>query len=204
MLTARQKLNVTALGFAVVTMAGLLSGCGTQSASNVTNTTNSTSPSVANSANSAVREGNSIIVGAAGYLGQANLKKFEQAAAQHPNDVKALIQAGAAAHVNQDDAKAIQYYKQAIKVDPKSAEAYTNLGNIYLRDKNNPKAALPYYQQAVKADSTYGYGWYNLLFTEGKLGQTTLEKQGIVKAMQQVSPSDPAYSLLKTLKSSLH
>lgn len=80
-----------------------------------------------------------------------------------------ILDASLAAH-NGHDTLVIQYYKKVIAIDPKNGTALTAIGNIYLRDKNDPKSALPYYQKATSVDPKYGYGRYNLAYTEQKLG----------------------------------
>lgn len=46
------------------------------------------------------------------------------------------------------------YYKKAIQMDPKAANAYNNLGAIYLRKKQFD-AAIPLFHEAVKLDKNY-------------------------------------------------
>lgn len=45
---------------------------------------------------------------------------------------------------------AIDSLNRAIQLDPDNADAYNNLGSIYLKYKNNINEALSYYQSAIK------------------------------------------------------
>ncbi len=53
------------------------------------------------------------------------------------------------------------YYKKAIQMDPKAANAYNNLGAIYLR-KRQFEAAIPLFHEAVKLDKNYADPFGNL------------------------------------------
>lgn len=50
---------------------------------------------------------------------------------------------------NKDFERALEYTNKAIKIQPKSVEAYVMLGDIYLADKS-PKLALSSYREALK------------------------------------------------------
>ena len=139
-----------------------------------------------------------MVVGATPYSGQAKLTKFETAAKKNPKSASAQIQAGVAAHVNNNDKLAISYYEKAIADDPKNGIAYNNIGNIYLRDKNQPKKALPYYLKATEVEPSYGYGWWNLGMTYGQLGQTAQEKKILTEGLSKVKKTDPAYQGMQT------
>ncbi len=176
--------------FSAISLTGLvLVGCGTASSNG------SVSAQIGGSNSVTVNENgqSTVIQGGLPYNGPQNLKKYEAAAAANPTNVQAQIQAGVAAHVNQDDAKAIIYYKKAIQLDPKNAVPYTNIGNIYLRDKGDAKAALPYYQKATQVNPAYGYGWWNLAITEAKLGNKTVAQQAVATGLKKVPKTDPAY-----------
>ncbi len=138
-----------------------------------------------------------MVIGGQQYEGSANLKKYESKAAANPNNAEAQIDAGRSAHVNGDDKAAISYYEKAIKIDPKNAQAYNNIGNIYFRDMNQPRSAVPYYQKATQADPTYVYGWWNLALAEKALGNNTAAQEAVKEGLQKVPKSDPNYKNLE-------
>jgi cytochrome c-type biogenesis protein CcmH/NrfG len=67
-----------------------------------------------------------------------NLQRAEKAIAESPNDPKTLVQYGVAIMAGDDwvadgrQEKALPYFKQAIKLDPKNAEAHYALGRCYV------------------------------------------------------------------------
>ena len=137
------------------------------------------------------------------YSGAANYKKFQDLAAQNPKDPNAQISAGMSAFSNKDYTKAIQYYKQAIAVDPQNGIAYNNIGNVYLRGLNEPKTALQYYVKATEIQPSYDYGWLNLALCQKALGDTSGEKATIDKGMKVLGKEDQLYTSLLQLKSQL-
>ena len=62
-------------------------------------------------------------------------------------------------------------FKQVIAVKPEVAEAYYNLGTLYLR-KNNLRDARRYLEQAVKLRSDYPEAWNNWGMVAAQEGQT--------------------------------
>jgi len=46
--------------------------------------------------------------------------------------------------------KSIEFYKKAIQASPKSLNAYSNLANVQLYSKNNPKDAISTYKSGLK------------------------------------------------------
>lgn len=175
----------------------LLAGCGTTSNNTSAAQSNATSNNTVTKTTSS--GGKVMIVGGASYSGSANLKKYEDTAKNKPSSAEAQIQAGISAHVNGNDDLAIQYYKKAIQLDPKNGVAYNNIGNIYFRDKNDAKGAIPYYQNATKVQPTYVYGWWNLALVQQKLGQKDAMKQTVEQGMKVVPKSDPNYKNLASL-----
>lgn len=142
------------------------------------------------------------IEGGQQYQGAQNLQHYVDYAQSHPNDVNALVDAAKAEFVNQNPEAALNYYQQAIKLDPNNGELYNNIGNIYYRSLNQPQAALPYYQKAVQLSPHYDYGWYNLVLLEQDLGNKAQAKQIAAQALTQIPSSDKLYPLLKKFASS--
>ncbi|GEO24691.1 hypothetical protein AAC03nite_04760 [Alicyclobacillus acidoterrestris] len=185
----------------------VLTGCG--AANNTTNGTSGTTgnSTATNEASTTITNSTTgtktIVEGGQQYQGSANLKKYQDAAKSKPNDAQAQLNAGVASHVNGDDTAAIAYYKKAAALDPKSAVPYNNIGNIYLRDKNDAKSAIPYYQKATKADPTYGYGWWNLAIAEQSVGDVAAAKQAVANGLKDAKKSDPAYKGLQAMQKQL-
>lgn len=192
-------ISVSILGISV------LAGCGNTTSNSANNTVTNTA-NTANTGTTVTKNssgGKTIIEGASGYTGKANLNKYQSAAKSSPKSVTAQMNAGVASHVNGNDTAAIAYYKKAIALQPSNGEAYNDIGNIYLRDKNDAKAALPYYQKATTVEPSYSYGWWNLAITQATLKDTQGELQTLTKALTVVKTSDPVYKELKAMKSQM-
>lgn len=178
----------------------LLAGCGTsnQTANNTSNTANTVTTTTKNTST-----GKTIIEGASGYSGKANLNKYIAAAKASPKSVTAQMNAGIASHVNGNDTAAITYYRKVIALSPSNGIAYNNIGNIYLRDQKNAKTALTYYQKATQVEPSYSYGWWNLAITESTLGNNTSALQTLSQALKVVKSSDPVYKELQAMQTQL-
>jgi tetratricopeptide (TPR) repeat protein len=64
--------------------------------------------------------------------------------------------------LEQQSAKAIRYYNQAIKIYPNYAQAMEELGMIYAVEQRNVSMAIPVFEKAVSIDSTLWRSAYNL------------------------------------------
>ena len=56
---------------------------------------------------------------------------------------------------------ALEYYRKAIRLDPKNAESYYNLANLYMT-MNNPDKAIAEYKQAIRINPRYAKAYGNL------------------------------------------
>lgn len=78
-----------------------------------------------------------------------NLQRAQKAIAETPHDPKALVQyglaimAGDAWVVDGRQEKALPYFKQALKLDPKNAEAHYSLGRCYVELADSPGSKDP-------------------------------------------------------------
>ena len=70
------------------------------------------------------------------------------------------LQCGITAQEASDYGQAIECYTQALKLDPKSALAHNNRGNIY-RDQGYLRQALADYNYALEIDPQYALAHYN-------------------------------------------
>ncbi|KAJ6379946.1 hypothetical protein OIU76_016577 [Salix suchowensis] len=69
--------------------------------------------------------------------------------------------------------RALQYYKEAVKLKPKLPDACLNLGNVY-KALGMPQEAIVCYQQAVQARPNYAMAFGNLASTYYERGQLGL------------------------------
>lgn len=134
------------------------------------------------------------------YTGTQNLAKMEDLAQKNPQDANAQMNAGMAAYTNNDYTKAIDYYTNVIKINPKDGVAYNNIGNVYFRGLNKPKEALPYYQKATQVQPSYDFGWFNLALCQQKLGDKAGVKATVEQGLKVLDANDPITSSLKKLQ----
>lgn len=124
------------------------------------------------------------------YSGTQNLTKLECLAKDNPNDVTAQINAGISAYSNANYTKAIEYYNNAIKIDPNNGVAYNNLGNVYFRGLSKSNIALNYYEKATQVEPSYNYGWLNLTLCQQKLGDKEGAKATIAQGLKVLDLND--------------
>ena len=132
-----------------------------------------------------------------------NTKMLERIAAQSQKEDKAQISAGSKAYSNQEYDEAIVHYKKAMAINPSDGSIYNNIGNVYLRGKNDPKTALPYYIQATTIEPSFNYGWMNLALCQKQLGDIASAKTTISMALKELNSEDGLYAVLTQLQSQL-
>lgn len=106
-----------------------------------------------------------------------------------PATAKEHFLAARAAQNRGRDSEAIFHYRQALLLDPRQAEAYLNLGNIFLFRQRAGEKALEMYKQVLKLDPDNKMAHNNLgvlLMQRGLLSQADTE---FTAAVQQ----DPDY-----------
>ncbi len=97
--------------------------------------------------------------------------------------------------------KAIDAFKRAIPLDPKSGEAELWLGQIYLLDKDEPKPGREYLASAVtKTLDKPGNAYYLLGVAEDQNGNRVAAKAALVKAQGYPESKSNATSYLKNFK----
>jgi hypothetical protein len=79
----------------------------------------------------------------------------------HPEDAEVLFSLGLAEKRQGHYSAAEEFYKKAIQQDPKFSEAFSNLGNVYLAQKQT-SLAVQAYEQATNLNPTRGAYYYNL------------------------------------------
>jgi tetratricopeptide (TPR) repeat protein len=99
------------------------------------------------------------------------LQLYEKAAALKPDLFPALLNAGLAAAKIDRQSKAEDWFRQALRVDPKSAEAANGLG-LTLAKQGDSAGALKYFQQAIAQRRDYSAAINNLGALYVQLGKT--------------------------------
>ncbi len=79
----------------------------------------------------------------------------------HPDDTEVLFTLGLIEKRQGRYSQAEDFYKKAIQQDPKFSDAFSNLGNVYLAQKQIP-LAITSYQQAADLNPDKGAYYYNL------------------------------------------
>jgi tetratricopeptide (TPR) repeat protein len=137
------------------------------------------------------------------YAGTQNLSNLESLAKDNPNDVSAQINAGISAYSNAEYIKAIEYYHNAILLDPNNGVAYNNLGNVYFRGLGKQNSALNYYEKATEVDPTYNYGWLNLVLCRQNVRDLLGAKAAIEEGLKHLDTNDSIAITLKQLHGQL-
>jgi len=105
----------------------------------------------------------------------------------HPNDSEVLFSLGLAEKRQGHYPEAEEFYRKAIQQDPKLSEAFSNLGNVYLAQKQT-SLAIAAYQQASDLNPDRGAYYYNL---SRAYSQETFLSGKIDKAFQRARQLDP-------------
>lgn len=90
-----------------------------------------------------------------------------------------------------DATKAVDLFRQALKLNPTRPEAQMNLANALLLG-NQPEAALQQAQSVAQADKTSAAAWYLIGCAQLRLGKS----EEAVKALRQSHQLDPAVTAL--------
>jgi len=92
---------------------------------------------------------------------RATVEKLRTWLLTYPNDAEVLFTLGLIEKKQDHYFLAEELYKKAIQQAPKFSEAFSNLGNVYLAQKQGPLAAASY-QQAIDLNPSKGAYYYNL------------------------------------------
>ena len=93
--------------------------------------------------------------------GKATEEKLRNWLLTHPDDPEVLFSLGLAAKRQGRYPEAEEFYRKAIQLDPKFSEAFSNLGNVYLAQKQTA-LAISSYQQATDLNPSQGAYYFNL------------------------------------------
>ncbi|MGO8988876.1 MAG: tetratricopeptide repeat protein [bacterium] len=119
--------------------------------------------------------------------GKATEEKLRTWLVTHPNDSEVLFSLGLAEKRQGHYPEAQEFYLKAIQQDPKFSEALSNLGNVYLAQKQTSQA-IAAYQQASDLNPDRGAYYYNL---SRAYSQETFLSGKIDKAFQRARQLDP-------------
>ena len=89
--------------------------------------------------------------------------------------------------------KAIFYYSEAIKINPKFAQAYNNRGAAYVLKKKYD-LAISDFNKAIELDPKYGKAYNNRAIVYTYEGETDKARQDLHKARSLGIAVDPAFS----------
>ena len=92
---------------------------------------------------------------------QNSITLFEHALSVNENNYIAHNNMGAALQEKGETEKAVEHYREAVRLYPEYSNAHNTLGNILL-DKGLPDEAIKHYRAAVRANPVYTKAHYNL------------------------------------------
>jgi len=102
--------------------------------------------------------------------------------------------------IEKDPLEAKTLLQKAVDLDPRSAEAYFNLGYVYALGKNYPKAE-EMYSQTVKLSPPYlDEALFNLALVQQKQGKKKQSMESLERAVKINPQNEMARKLLKKLK----
>jgi cytochrome c-type biogenesis protein CcmH/NrfG len=125
------------------------------------------------------------------------LKKMAQTQAQplinqlssRPNDPVLLAQIGNVYYDAQQYKDAINYYQEAVKLDPKNPNVGTDLGTAYYYSGDNDRA-LQQLNTVLKSNPTHPQALFNLGIVKW---QGKMDIQGAAQAWQKLLDTNPSY-----------
>ncbi len=119
--------------------------------------------------------------------GRGTEEKLRTWLVTHPNDPEVLFSLGLAEKRQGRYPEAEEYYRRAIQQDPKFSEALSNLGNVYLAQRQTT-SAIASYQQAIGIHPERGAYYYNLWRA---YSQESYLSGKIDQALQRAQQLDP-------------
>jgi tetratricopeptide (TPR) repeat protein len=119
--------------------------------------------------------------------GKATEEKLRNWLVTHPNDPEVLFSLGLAEKRQGRYPEAEEFYRKSIQLDPKFSEAFSNLGNVYLVQKQTA-LAISSYQQAIDLNPSKGAYYYNL---HRAYSQESFLSGKVDRALQRAQQLDP-------------
>jgi tetratricopeptide (TPR) repeat protein len=118
---------------------------------------------------------------------KTTVKKLEEWWTSHPDDTGVLFTLGLIEKREGHYLLAEEYYKKVIQQDPQFSEVFSNLGNVYLAQRQTQRA-IDSYQQATTLNSGKGAYYYNLYRA---YAQETFLSEKMDQAFQKARQLDP-------------
>jgi tetratricopeptide (TPR) repeat protein len=106
----------------------------------------------------------------------------------------------AAGLIENDPGQAKSLLQKAVELDPRSADAYFNLGYVYAMGKDYPKAEKMYRQAVKLAPSYLDEALFNLALVQEKQGKKKQSMESLERAAKINPQNEMAINLLKKLK----
>jgi tetratricopeptide (TPR) repeat protein len=119
--------------------------------------------------------------------GKTTEEKLRNWLITHPDDPEVLFSLGLAAKRQGRYPEAEEFYRKAIQLDPKFSEAFSNLGNVYLAQKQTT-LAIDSYQQAIDLNPSQGAYYFNL---HRAYSQESFLSGKVDRALQRAQQLDP-------------
>lgn len=132
-----------------------------------------------------------------------NSETLARIAAQSHHEDKAEVNAGVKAFSKKEYDEAIVHYKKAVAINPSDGSVYNNIGNVYLRGKNDPETALQYYVQATTIEPSFNYGWLNLALCQKQLEDLPGAIATVSNGLKALNSENSLYGVLTQLQSQL-
>lgn len=118
---------------------------------------------------------------------KATEEKLKAWMRREPNDYEVLFTLGLIAKKQGYYSQAEEYYRKAIENYPRFSQAFSNLGNVYIAQKQIP-LAISAYQKAIQIDPNRGSYYYNL---SRAYSQETFLSKKIDQTFQKARELDP-------------
>ena len=124
--------------------------------------------------------------------GKGTEEKLKAWLVTHPNDPEVLFSLGLAEKRQGHYPEAAEFYRRAIQQDPRFSEAVSNLGNVYLAQKQTT-LAIASYQQAIGIHPSRGAYYYNLWRAYSQESYLSAKIDQTFQKAQQLDPELISY-----------
>ena len=125
------------------------------------------------------------------------VKQMEETAAKNPKDAEVLLRLANFLYDRKQYDKAIAWYQQELELDPKNANARTDLGTAFFY-VNRPKDALREYDKALQIDPTHEQTLMNAIVVNLQGTHDLAAAQQYWDRLHKLNPNHPALPGLKS------
>ncbi len=123
-------------------------------------------------------------------------KALEDEAAQNPKDPAPRLELANFLYDQKQYDKAIEWYRQALELDPKNINARTDLGTAYLY-AGHPRDALKQYRKSLELDPRHEPTLYNVILVNLYGTHDLARAQEAWRELHKVNPNHPGLDTLK-------